>query len=658
MWYSDLGELPWLLPAPADYRTRVLSLEAMERVDGATLRALASYALDLNNCHHLAKACQRLRDRIDAEPWLSPLRIAIVSGGTASYLGPAIVSACLRHGVLAEVYIPGYGQAETDVLDPESRLHAFRPEVAVVGFDHRVFGLKATQTGESTTADRVAAAVRHLSLLTERLLESGTQVVLQTLAEPPERWCGHFDPRVSGSVSAQISTLNQRIIELTLAHGASLLDVAGLAGLIGTSRWFDHAQWYNAKVPFALELVPFYSEHVARLMGALRGRSRKCLVLDLDNVLWGGVIGDDGLEGIELGHGSANGEAYVQIQAYALELKTRGILLAACSKNEEDTARMPFRDHPEMLLKEDDFSAFVANWDSKPSNLVHIARLLNIGTDALVLLDDNPVERDQMRQALPEVAVPELPEDPAWFPSAVAHAGYFEAVGLSPDDVNRAQYYRANAARAAAQEASSDIDTFHRSLEMVCDISSFDALSRGRIVQLIGRSNQFNLMTRRYTEAQVALMESDPSIFTLQARLTDRFGDNGMISVVIFRKGEKEWLCDTWLMSCRVVGRRVEEAVLAVVASAARAAGATRLIGDFMPSAKNRMVADFWNRLGFRYIGSIDSVGTRWALDLQDYAEPDLPMRISVSTRERPSPARSSGLADGNAREGVGQSAS
>lgn len=619
--------LAWLLPAPDDFRARAKAVGPEGA--GRALAGLAAHALDLNKLAQLDRALAALPADADLAP-LSPVRLALLADATADYLAPAIRASALRHGIRAETYLPAYGQALAEAMDERSGLAAFGADMALVAQDHRALGLARVHLDAAAAAAAVAAALGRTRALLEALGRQGVRtVILQTLPVPPEPWCGHFDRRAPGSVAAQIAAFNDGLALLAAEGAAALLDVAALADLVGRARWFDAAQWHRAKLPFALDLVPLYADHVGRLLGALRGKARKCLVLDLDNTLWGGVIGDDGVEGIRLGQGSAEGEAFLAIQEAALALKARGVVLAVCSKNEDDAARLPFRHHPDMALKEEDIAVFVANWSDKATNLAHIAKVLNIGTDALVFLDDNPAERARVRQMLPEVAVPELPEDPAFYPAALLQAGYFETAGLSADDAARAEQYRANAARAAAAETIGDYGAYLASLGMECDLRPFDAAGRTRIAQLINKSNQFNLTTRRYTEAEVAAMEADPALFTLQVRLADRFGDNGMISVLIFRKGPEEWFCDTWLMSCRVLGRRVEEAALAAVAAAARAEGAQALAGEYIPTAKNRMVAEHFARLGFRQTAAEPGGRTLWRLDLAGWQAPELPMALT-----------------------------
>ena len=436
---------------------------------------------------------------------------------------------------------------------------------------------------------------------------------------------------MAGTRRALVDAFNRELARSLAGSDDVLLDVAGLAEVVGLAEWHDPVQWNLAKLPFSQERVPLYAEHVARLLAAQRGKSRRCLVLDLDNTVWGGVVADDGVEGLRLGPGDTAGEAFAEVQRAALELRERGVVLAVCSKNADATARGPFQQHPEMLLRESHIAVFQANFEDKASNLKAIAQALSLGTDALVLLDDNPAERAQVRAALPEVAVPELPDDPAYYARALWAAGYFEAQAFSDEDRQRAQMYQANAERVVVRERIADLGAYLESLAMAITFAPFDAVGRERIAQLVHKSNQFNLTTRRYTSAEIRGFEEDPSCFTLQVRLSDRFGDNGMISVIVCRARGAEWEIDTWLMSCRVLGRRVEEAVLAEIARHARGAGAERLCGRFVPTGRNDLVRDHYAKLGFTPASGGDPPGageTRWVLELADYRAPALPMQV------------------------------
>jgi len=623
-------ELSWLLPAPSDFRACVKALRKDGDSDARQAVRLANHALDLSQLGQLGKAVKQRRDDL-AKAGLRPARLAIAATHTLDLLVEALPASGLRHGVLIETLQADYGQTAQAVLDPASPLNAFDPQFTLLALDPQALGLAQPILEESAAQQAVQSAIDYVVSLRDAVhANSNASAILTTLPVPPVSLFGNFDAMQPGSVRWLVQRFNAQLAVHGAGPGDVLLDLAALAENVGLSIWHDAARWHDAKLPFALDCVPLVADYVCRLLAAARGLSRKCLVLDLDNTLWGGVIGDDGVDGIRLGQGSADGEAFLSIQSHARDLRQRGIILAVCSKNEEDAARIPFQQHDEMVLKEDDIAVFVANWTDKASNLRYIAKALNIGTDALVFLDDNPAERERVRQELPEVAVPEVGKEPADYVGLLAAAGYFEALSFGEEDRQRAAMYAANAQRAGAMTKIGNMEEYLRSLEMVCSMRPFDALGRTRTAQLINKSNQFNLTTRRYTEAQVSAMEGDPAKFTLQVRLVDRFGDNGMISVIIFDRGADEWHCDTWLMSCRVLGRRVEEAALAQVAKAAVDAGAKRLIGDYLPTAKNALVKDHFEKLGFAFVRTLDDGGTRWALDLAGYTPPELPMDIHV----------------------------
>ena len=439
--------------------------------------------------------------------------------------------------------------------------------------------------------------------------------------------------RSRASSRAMITAFNARLPSV-LARGDLIVDVAHVASAAGLAHWHDARLWHGAKMPFAPGMTPLFADHVCRVIGAARGKSRKCLVLDLDNTLWGGLIGDDGVEGIVLGNGSAVGEAHLAIQRLALELRERGVILAVCSKNDQANALLPFKEHNEMLLREPHIACFVANWNDKAGNLRDIAMTLNIGLDSLVFLDDNPAEREIVRRELPEVAVPEVGTDPADYPAMIARAGYFEAVSFSEEDRQRAEMYRANAERREVQASVTNLAEYLASLDMVMTARSFDAVGRARISQLVNKSNQFNVTTKRYGENDIEAFELDPAKFTLQLRLTDKFGDNGIISVIIFDKGGETWSCDTWLMSCRVLGRGVEQAVLNEVVAAARAERVTTLQATYIPTKKNGLARDLFAKLGFTKIGDEPDGTTHWELDLAGYVPADLPIKVNSDQQE------------------------
>lgn len=628
-----LSDLSWLPPPASDFRERLRALraEAIAPTDGFVDRAisLATAVLDENRLGQLARLGRELIAGGAPPAGFGRVKLGLIGDGTLALSAPVIAGSGLRHGLLIEVVEGAYGSAVQEALDPSSTLHTAGLDMALIAADVRLLGLNRAAASLEAADQKVAAAFGQLKMIVEGLKPAVSAAVLvQTVVPPLEPLFGSFDRVEPTSAYAMTAELNRRLADWAGSGQIVLVDTARLAASVGLERWDAPSHWHASKLAFAPEMAPVYGDVVARTLAALRGRSRKCLVLDLDNTLWGGVIGDDGVGGIKLGQGSAAGEAFLAVQELALELRRRGVVLAVCSKNEEAAALQPFREHPEMVLKEDHIAVFQANWTDKAANLRAIAETLNIGVDALVFLDDNPAERAQVRRALPMVAVPELPDEPALYPRMLMAAGYFEAVAFTQDDRDRAGMYQANAARAAAVQASGDLESYLASLEMVCTIRPVDGTTRARTAQLINKSNQFNLTTRRYTEAQVEAAESDPGRWISQIRLVDRFGDNGIICILIANRHADHWEIDTWLMSCRVLGRRVQDAALAHLAAAARAHGARRLVGRYIPSPKNAMVRDHYAKLGFTKIGDDPGGETLWELDLATYAAPDLPMVV------------------------------
>lgn len=631
--------LPWLPPAPADWARTLKNLDIRSPGTGAALQHLAVSALNVNQLTNLGKRIElSLAEGRQLAPFPS-LRLAVLSNATISLVAAAIPASALRHGVATQVKVVEYDRVVGVALAGDEDLSAFNPDVALLALDHRGLPFGAMKAGEpvSVVVDQV---IGHLRTLRDGLSRHfGTPVMFQTLATPPSSMFGSFDVRTGGTWRATISAVNNAIADLAGEKGEYILDVAGLVERIGAERWFDEPQWLAHKVPFSLDMIPAYGDHVGRLIGAIRGRSRKCLVLDLDNTLWGGAIGDEGLSGIVLGQGSPDGEAYLAVQQAALALRNRGVILAVSSKNDEENARLPFRKHPDMVLKEEHIAVFQANWVDKSSNLEAIAKALNIGLDALVLLDDNPAERAQVRMALPAVAVPEVDNDPSTFAWTILSAGYFEAISFLEEDKRRADEYSAESQRVSVLQKVQNLGDYLAELQMVISFTPFDPTGRSRISQLINKSNQFNLTTRRYTETQVAALEADPSICSYQVRLRDRFGDSGMIAVLIARRlqhqGEPALDIDTWLMSCRVLGRKVEEAMLRELAMTARAAAIRWLIGRYIPTAKNSMVKEHYAKLGFELCpmnAGGETGETVWLFDVSTYQASALPMTV-----ERPS---------------------
>lgn len=490
--------------------------------------------------------------------------------------------------------------------------------------------------GETEVKTVAAVRAQFKELIAGLRTKTGAPVITATIAVAPDFQLSSADPAISGTAIRCIQAVNDTIMESAKEGLTIVFDLAALAARIGSVAFFDPVQFHHAKVPFSLEASPVVADALAALLAAMAGRSGRVLVLDLDNTLWGGVVADDGLEGIVLGQGSAEGEAFLAVQRHALELRRRGVVLAVCSKNLEDIAREPFLSHPDMLLREEHISAFIANFDDKATNLARIAQMLDLDPSALVYLDDNPAERERVRSALPSVMVPEIGTDPAYFVRALVASGFFEHLPLTADDTRRAAAYQARAEAKALQAVIGDYDAYLRSLEMELAISPFDAMGRARIAQLIQKSNQFNLTTKRYSEIDIATMEKDRTRLGWQVRLKDRFADHGMISVVIVEKTECTWLIDTWIMSCRVLERGVERAVLHELARIAMQEGAKELIGIYKPTARNALVKEHYTRLGFEAAAVSEGNAKTYRLELSTATFDPVAMAVTT-TSNRPS---------------------
>jgi FkbH-like protein len=626
--------LAWLPAPPADFPARCRALGGAGPEAGRRIRFLANHALDLNQLLRLAKGIQLARAADDSElKPLTALKLAVLGNSTTDLLLPALVGSAARHGVDLTCIASHYDQVIQESLDPESEINRSKPDAVLLAIDFRGLPLRPSIGDAQAAAATVEKCLAYLETVRSALRRSsGAICIVQTLALPPETLFGNMDRTVPGTLRWLIEELNRRIAESVIGTGEILLDVAAIAATVGTGDWHCARQWNMGKFPFAETFIPFFSDHVGRILGALRGKTRRCLILDLDNTLWGGVIGDDGLEGIKLAQGDPTGEAHLDLQRIALSLRERGIVLAVSSKNDDETARLPFRKHPEMLLKEAHIAVFQANWSDKATNIQAIARELSLGLEAMVFVDDNPMERGLVREILPEVAVPEMPEDPALYARTLAAAGYFEAIAFSTEDAKRADYYQDNARRAALERQAGNLDSYLASLNMRITFSPFDPVGRTRITQLINKSNQYNLTTRRYTEAEVAVLEQDRSCLTLQVRLADTFADNGMISVVICRPaGPHTWEIDTWLMSCRVLGRRVENMVLRELLARAAKWGIRTLAGWYLPTDRNGLVVDHYQKLGFALVEQGPDGSMRWAIEVEGAHVEPAPMLVEHS---------------------------
>jgi FkbH-like protein len=585
---------------------------------------LAAYRLGFLETVQLDRAFGQL-DLRDAHGF-SSIRFAVLSSATIDHLAPAIRVAGLRRRLLINVHTGAYGQYRQDILDPTSSLRQFVPQIILFSLSGREVIASVPLTAPLEEVDEILARyIGELRSLWRKARESyNATIIQQTFIDVTEAVFGSFDRLVPGAPTRVVARLNERLCGAAEQDGVLILDVARATERDGIDAWFDAGRWLQGKLEIAPQAAPLYGDLVVRILAAQRGQSKKCLVLDLDNTLWGGVIGDDGLEGIVIGEGSAAGEAHLALQRYAKQLKERGVILAVCSKNDSTIAEAAFNEHPEMLLRRSDIAAFRANWDDKAENLKAIAARLNIGIDSLVFVDDNPVERARIRQSLSAVAVPELPDDAAHYVRCLSDAGYFEVVAFTSEDRHRAELYAANAEREALLGSAQSMDDFLRGLDMSVVSGPFTAVDHARIVQLFNKTNQFNATTRRYTSEEITRLAGLPNTLTLQFRLLDRIGDNGLVSAMILRPTADEenvLEIDNWVMSCRVFGRRLEFEAMNIAVEAARDLGIKRFIADYIATPKNGVISELYPSLGFTAANEPVANGAmRWLLNLEDYA--------------------------------------
>lgn len=549
-------------------------------------------------------------------------RIAILGGSTTADVRNMLEIFLLEAGIKPAFYESEYNKYYEDAVFPNPALEKFRPDVILV-FTSMVNIVHMPLPTDTPTVveEKIRREYERFHTVWEKLRTQYGAVIIQNNMEPSyEQSLGSLDAVLPAGANRFIAALNERFAAYASTQdNFYLYDLNAAAARVGLNTWHNRFQYYAYKFAMNYDVLPTVAHGIANIVKAILGKTKKCLVLDLDNTLWGGIIGDDGVNGIAIGHETPQAEAYAEFQRYVLRLKERGVILAVCSKNEDDAARSGFT-HPDSVLKADDFVAFKANWNPKNVNIREIAHEINIGTDSLVFIDDNPVERQLIRDTMSEVAVPEVdPNDVFSYIRAIEGAGYFETVAISEDDLKRSEAYRGNQLRRELESTVTDYGDFLRSLDMQAEIAPFRPVYFDRIAQLTNKSNQFNLTTLRCTLADISGMAENPQYITIYGRLKDKFGDNGLISVVVGEKRGDELHIILWLMSCRVLKRGMEDAMLDALARAAHCAGMKSMVGYYYPTKKNRMVAHFYEEMGFDCLAA-DEEQTVWTCPVEGYA--------------------------------------
>ena len=562
---------------------------------------------------------------------LRKARVAVLGTSTTSLVIPMLKALCLRDRIHASFYQGLYGAVQQEILDPDSGLAKYRPDLVFLVTHWRDLHLPPMTSDEDAAAERV---VEDNKLLWQRLSDQfGCHVVQHAYDFPAAEAYGYLAGSLAGGRSRLIQAINLAMQRAAPSH-VSILDTPAIQRQTGLDRWEDATLWHSFKQHPGTDALPALAEIQQAHLRAVLGLTRKVLVVDLDNTLWKGIIGEDGLEGIQVGPGSAAGEAHQRLQEYMRDLRSRGILLAVCSKNNPDDARLPFEKHEQMLLRLEDFAAFQANWNDKAQNLHEIAEKLSLGLDSFVFLDDNPMEREWVRSQLPQVAVPDVGSSVVNWVRDLDRALYFFTLSLSKEDLTRAEQYRSEAQREMLRSTSQSLDEFLGQLQLEASVVPVSDANLPRVTQLVNKTNQFNLTTRRYTEAQVRQLAQRPRSWTGAFQLSDRMGSYGLIGLIFcVGTGPNDWEIDTWLMSCRVLGRQMERFMLDRMLEAAASMGVRKITGIYRPTGKNNLVSDLFAKLGFSKTGET-SEATRYEIGV-----PESPATTATHIRNVSAPA-------------------
>jgi FkbH-like protein len=545
------------------------------------------------------------------------IKIAILGDSATQFLIQALKGLGYEYSLNLDIWEADFNQIERQVFDTNSELYEFQPEVVIVfQSSHKLLGkynkIKIEQ--QSQFALNELESIENIYATITTNLKS--KVIFYNYTEIDDSVFGNFANKIESSYIFQLRKLNYELMNLASQNSNLFLcDISSIQNQIGRDHFFSPSIYINTEMVLSIDVLPKIAAKTIDIIAAFCGQLKKCIILDLDNTTWGGIIGDDGIENIQIGT-LGIGKAFSEFQYWVKKLKSRGIIVAVCSKNTESIAKEPFEKHPEMVLKIDDIAIFMANWDNKVDNIRHIQSILNIGFDSMVFLDDNPFERNMVRENIPSIVVPELPVDPADYLEYLYSLNLFETISFSNEDTERTKLYQVEAKRHITQKSFTNEDDFLKSLNMLSIVEPFNKFNTPRVAQLSQRSNQFNLRTVRYTEAEIESITNSKEHFSFAFTLEDKFGDNGLICVIILKTEDNKTLfIDTWFMSCRVLKRGMENFVLNTIANFAKLQGYSVLKGMYIPTPKNEMVKDHYQHLGF------SSCQDFWELELNNFIQ-------------------------------------
>ena len=547
---------------------------------------------------------------------LPKIKMAILGDSATQFLSQAIRGQGYDSGFDLQIWEADFNQIELQVNDSASDLYAGNPDVILLFLSSHKLLNKYNKLSSNTYNHLADNELNRINNLIDAIKQnSNAKIIFFNYNEIDDSVFGNYALKSEVSFLFQLRKLNYNLMVLaSQTSNFYLCDIATIQNQIGKSAFFQSSIYINTEMVVSIDALPLISSKTVDLIASIYGKFKKCLIIDLDNTTWGGIIGDDGLENIQIGS-LGIGKAFTEFQYWIKKLKNRGIIIAVCSKNTESVAKEPFEKHPDMVLKLDDISVFVANWDNKVDNIRQIQKVLNIGFDSMVFLDDNPFERNIVRENIPEICVPELPEDPAEYLEFLYSLNLFETISFSNEDTERTKLYQTEAKRVSVQEKFTNENDFLQSLSMVSDVQPFNKFNIPRVSQLSQRSNQFNLRTIRYTDAEVLNISQDNNHYTFSFTLEDKYGDNGLISAIILKHlDEENVFIDTWFMSCRVLKRGMENFVLNTIINFSKQKNYKYLIGQYLETPKNEMVKNHYFDLGFSENDS------KWKLNITDYS--------------------------------------
>lgn len=563
------------------------------------------------------KKYKELRSNLKLGPISGPvIRVAVLGDTATQFLCKAIRGQAYEAKLNLQLWQADYDQIDLQINDPDSTYYQSDNDYTILYKSSKKLLKKYYASKNKLEFSRKFLSSIE-QLIVELTAKSGTAIIIANLVEIPDLVFSNYANTHKASWLYQLRLINMGLMELSQMHApVRILDLNIIQTEIGRRTFFDPVNHTRSDAVISLEALPLVSKSIIDMIASSSGKMNKCLILDLDNTMWGGIIGDDGLEKIQVGD-LGLGKVFTELQLWAKNLKERGVILCVCSKNTESVAKEPFENHPYMILRLEDISVFVANWESKADNIRYIQSVLNIGFDSMVFLDDNPFERNLVRTELPDVLVPELPKDPAFYLPSLNSLNLFETTTVSDLDKDRTKQYQTEAKRVVFQKSQGSLMDYLKNLEMTAVIAPFDKFHTPRIAQLTQRSNQFNLRTIRYSEQQIKELSESKSHICRYVKLRDKFGDNGLISVVVLKKlGDREAAIDTWIMSCRVLKRDVEKFVLNELVKLCIEDDIHTLRGERIPTAKNVLVKDHYKNLGFAQDGE-----EQWSLLVNDYKE-------------------------------------